>query len=260
MKLKNEFKEVKLLDDVKSSVSITTTTSSTNQDNNDNVITSIEDSESNSTTTTTTKRKTVSFDDDTKPGGQQPSTAVVTTQQTTETEIKDEDGHVKKKQRSQIVFSKSFFKRATARETPYDHELPVFIPGPKIRILLVRHGQSEANVDHTLYQRVSDHAIGLSELGKQQAKEAGEAITKYLKSIYGKDQSNVHCRLWSSCYKVRNVSVKFKILKEKKNCGYFSYRELVKLLILSKKIAISSILKEKIFCLVNNNLELLKVN
>lgn len=45
---------------------------------------------------------------------------------------------------------------------------------PKLRILLVRHGQSEANVDRDVYKRMSDHAICLSELGHQQAVDAGK--------------------------------------------------------------------------------------
>jgi len=71
------------------------------------------------------------------------------------------------------------------------------------RIFLVRHGQSLANVDKKLYQKITDHAISLSEEGKKQSKEAGEIIVNYLKTIYGSDipPENYNCKLWTSTYK-----------------------------------------------------------
>ncbi|CAF0936897.1 unnamed protein product [Adineta steineri] len=51
------------------------------------------------------------------------------------------------------------------------------------RIFLVRHGESEANVDTTLYARMADSRIELTERGHQQAIEAGEKI----RSIIGKE-------------------------------------------------------------------------
>ncbi|WFB07041.1 histidine phosphatase family protein [Streptomyces sp. LX-29] len=41
------------------------------------------------------------------------------------------------------------------------------------RIVLVRHGESEGNVDDTVYERVPDHALRLTERGRRQAREAG---------------------------------------------------------------------------------------
>ena len=63
-----------------------------------------------------------------------------------------------------------------------------------MRIFLVRHGESEANVDHTVYRTVADHAINLSPRGKAQAHEAGQFLQQYeyLKGI--------HPRLWVSPY------------------------------------------------------------
>lgn len=56
-----------------------------------------------------------------------------------------------------LHFKFKFFKRAQAivKEPvsgPKDYK-------PKFRILLVRHGLSEANVDKNLYKTMSDHAI-----------------------------------------------------------------------------------------------------
>ena len=36
------------------------------------------------------------------------------------------------------------------------------------RIILIRHAESEGNVDETVYQRKPDHRIELTEKGKQQ--------------------------------------------------------------------------------------------
>jgi broad specificity phosphatase PhoE len=47
-------------------------------------------------------------------------------------------------------------------------------------IILIRHGQSEANVDKTIYKTKPDYAMELTELGKQQALEAGLKIKEYL--------------------------------------------------------------------------------
>ncbi|KDO31234.1 hypothetical protein SPRG_03852 [Saprolegnia parasitica CBS 223.65] len=44
------------------------------------------------------------------------------------------------------------------------------------RIILVRHGQSEGNVNPVLYRDVPDNAMPLTDLGKRQARAAGEAI------------------------------------------------------------------------------------
>lgn len=44
------------------------------------------------------------------------------------------------------------------------------------RIFIVRHGQSQGNVDRAVYQTVPDYALQLTELGQQQATEAGRRI------------------------------------------------------------------------------------
>ncbi|WP_285726218.1 histidine phosphatase family protein [Psychromicrobium xiongbiense] len=48
------------------------------------------------------------------------------------------------------------------------------------QILLLRHGQSQANIDQGLYNRVPDYRIPLTELGLAQAREAGEEIKRRL--------------------------------------------------------------------------------
>ncbi|MEA5454665.1 histidine phosphatase family protein [Sinomonas sp. JGH33] len=48
------------------------------------------------------------------------------------------------------------------------------------QIIMVRHGQSAANMDTSIYERVPDYRIPLTELGLQQAREAGRALREKL--------------------------------------------------------------------------------
>jgi len=50
------------------------------------------------------------------------------------------------------------------------------------RIILVRHGESEGNLDDTIYERVPDHRIGLSAKGFEQARLTGALIREVLGS------------------------------------------------------------------------------
>ena len=49
-----------------------------------------------------------------------------------------------------------------------------------MRIILLRHGQSLGNVDELAYCRIPDHALPLTELGEQQARDAGTRIKELL--------------------------------------------------------------------------------
>jgi broad specificity phosphatase PhoE len=48
------------------------------------------------------------------------------------------------------------------------------------RIILVRHGESEGNLDHSQYQTTQDFALKLTPAGIQQARQAGTKIKKFL--------------------------------------------------------------------------------
>ena len=48
------------------------------------------------------------------------------------------------------------------------------------KIIMIRHGQSAANADTSIYNRVPDYRIPLTELGLEQAKAAGERIRREL--------------------------------------------------------------------------------
>eukprot|EP00232_Nephroselmis_pyriformis_P022098 CAMPEP_0182862034 /NCGR_PEP_ID=MMETSP0034_2-20130328/5831_1 /TAXON_ID=156128 /ORGANISM="Nephroselmis pyriformis, Strain CCMP717" /LENGTH=370 /DNA_ID=CAMNT_0024994037 /DNA_START=113 /DNA_END=1226 /DNA_ORIENTATION=+ len=67
--------------------------------------------------------------------------------------------------------------RANKIDQASDVAATSFLP---TRIILVRHGESEGNVDESAYQRKPDHAIHLTLKGRQQAREAGKAIHKLI--------------------------------------------------------------------------------
>lgn len=48
------------------------------------------------------------------------------------------------------------------------------------RIILVRHGESEGNIDDTIYEHVPDHRISLTRRGFEQARTTGAAIRELI--------------------------------------------------------------------------------
>lgn len=56
------------------------------------------------------------------------------------------------------------------------------------RIILLRHGESEGNIDHTIYAVKPDHRLSLSPNGRRQAAEAGLK----LKEIIGQERVAVY--------------------------------------------------------------------
>lgn len=55
-----------------------------------------------------------------------------------------------------------------------------FVPPRPRRIILVRHGESEGNVDESVYTRIPDPKISLTEKGKAQAEECGNRIKRMI--------------------------------------------------------------------------------
>src|SRR4029453_9898949 len=49
------------------------------------------------------------------------------------------------------------------------------------RIILVRHGESEGNIDDTIYETVPDHALSLTPKGLEQVTATGRRLHAYLK-------------------------------------------------------------------------------
>ena len=48
------------------------------------------------------------------------------------------------------------------------------------RLILIRHGESEGNQNSTIYSTVPDHAIGLTERGREQSRLCGKKLTKVI--------------------------------------------------------------------------------
>ena len=57
-----------------------------------------------------------------------------------------------------------------------------------LRIVLLRHGESEANLDQTLFERIPDHAIDLTATGREQA----VAMGKELRTLFDGQQARVY--------------------------------------------------------------------
>lgn len=55
------------------------------------------------------------------------------------------------------------------------------------RIILVRHGESMGNVDETIYSRVPDPQIRLTDRGREQAKEAGQRLRGLMEEADGEN-------------------------------------------------------------------------
>lgn len=70
-----------------------------------------------------------------------------------------------------------------------------------MRIVLVRHGESYGNVDPTVHARMADHAIPLSDRGREQAVEAGRRLEAYYRGLFGDPSERPHVRLWASPYR-----------------------------------------------------------
>lgn len=88
----------------------------------------------------------------------------------------------KKKQNKIFFFVKENFYQAIFNFSRVNEKKISHLRRPK-RIVLIRHGESEGNVDQTVYGKIPDNLIHLSELGIKQAKETG----KKLKELIGNE-------------------------------------------------------------------------
>jgi len=70
-----------------------------------------------------------------------------------------------------------------------------------MRIYLVRHGQSELNVNREVKFTTPDHAVPLTEKGHQQADGAAEFLVKHLMDESMKQSDTMRFRIWSSPYR-----------------------------------------------------------
>jgi len=70
----------------------------------------------------------------------------------------------------------------------------------KFNLYIVRHGETEANVDRSLYITKADHAIRLTPKGIQQAKDAGRFLAHFLQEQQKATPNFGNIRLWHSPY------------------------------------------------------------
>ena len=80
---------------------------------------------------------------------------------------------------AEFSFNEPSFKEPSTRDGAYVRNGASPWDRPK-RIVLIRHAESEGNVDETMYMRKPDHRIELTEKGKRQAREAGEQLKNLL--------------------------------------------------------------------------------
>jgi hypothetical protein len=81
---------------------------------------------------------------------------------------------------------------------------------PNLRIFLIRHGQSQGNIDEELFSKIADHAIPLSDAGHNQAISAGHELRRcgaadprYLEAEVWRGPSpppDWRCGVWASPY------------------------------------------------------------
>jgi len=73
-----------------------------------------------------------------------------------------------------------------------------------MRIFLVRHGQSESNVDRSLNAKIADHAIDLTDEGCEQAATAGRVLAAHFDGLqdlqWNPSRPMAHIRIWNSPY------------------------------------------------------------
>jgi len=68
------------------------------------------------------------------------------------------------------------------------------------RIFLVRHGESLGNINRDIHRQLPDHAIGLSDKGREQARQAAKKIEDYLAACRDIPTKPMF-RLWTSPYR-----------------------------------------------------------
>jgi hypothetical protein len=62
----------------------------------------------------------------------------------------------------------------------------------QLQFILVRHGESTANADETVRSQVSEHLIPLTDVGIQQAKQAGEKVRQLLTEYGAEEDQRVY--------------------------------------------------------------------
>ncbi|OIO72404.1 MAG: hypothetical protein AUJ57_05895 [Zetaproteobacteria bacterium CG1_02_53_45] len=100
-----------------------------------------------------------------------------------------------------------------------------FNPAESVQnIYLIRHGQSQGNVDPSIHRSAPDHAIALSETGKRQATLAGSALRELISL-----PDDVALRIWSSPYERTRQTAELLAAELRRKFPHTDYREHINL-------------------------------
>ena len=89
----------------------------------------------------------------------------------------------------------------------------------RVRIFLIRHGESEGNVDLSVYEKKPDHALDLTPKGAAMARASGKFLREYLTKLHGsKEALGHHVRMWVSPY-ARTRQTAENVLRELNGSG-----------------------------------------
>ncbi|MEZ0069211.1 broad specificity phosphatase PhoE [Streptacidiphilus sp. MAP12-20] len=82
------------------------------------------------------------------------------------------------------------------------------------RIVLIRHGESEGNVDESIYERIPDHALTLTSRGREQARAAGAE----LRALFGVERIQVYVspytRTWQTLSLLGLEPARIRVMEE----------------------------------------------
>jgi broad specificity phosphatase PhoE len=88
-----------------------------------------------------------------------------------------------------------------------------------LRIFLVRHGESETNVDHHVYDTTADHAVKLTPRGKKMAEDAGRYLRNFLTRTFGSKRNvDHHIRMYVSPFR-RTRETAEGLIRSLNDCG-----------------------------------------
>lgn len=94
-----------------------------------------------------------------------------------------------------FILDKSCLKKINQFVLRYEK---IFAKGDEMRIFLLRHGQSKANMDTEVYEKDGDSRVGLTDTGWEQAIGAGRFLKEYLAKNGEPDPEDM--RVWGSPY------------------------------------------------------------
>lgn len=99
------------------------------------------------------------------------------------------------------------------KHNTHKRQLPKFLPK---RLILLRHGQSEGNIDPHIYQAMPDNALHLTCMGKEQVRAAGKVISRIVghDSVVRENWQYIKCNLSASGSLYPHMYAPLKVIKK----------------------------------------------